>query len=149
MPERRDRYSDDQSTGGRENGVFVVHEDGTMAADIHMSERGVFADVGDEAEAGDVLGLVGTSGTARNDPHLHVEIFEGRGDGLQWCKTLPVDCRNAKGPSTSTVASPRAMTKPPTARSERRGADDQSVRTTTTSWPWGSKSKRSGTLPST
>jgi murein DD-endopeptidase MepM/ murein hydrolase activator NlpD len=95
--ESRDWYGDDEAVGGHENGVFVLHDDGTMAAYLHMSEEGVFADVGDEVEAGEVIGLVGTSGTAPSNPHLHFEVFEGQDEGSQWYKTLPVNFRNAKG----------------------------------------------------
>ena len=95
--EIRDQYGDDEPVGGRENGVFVVHDDGTMAVYLHMSEDGVLVDVGDRVEAGDVIGLVGTSGTSPSNPHLHFEVFEGQGEGSQWYKTLPVNFRNAKG----------------------------------------------------
>lgn len=97
VTESRDQYRDDEAVGGHENGVFVVHDDGTMAAYLHMSEEGVFVDVGDEVEAGDVIGLVGTSGTSPNNPHLHFEVFEGQGERSQWYKTLPVNFRNARG----------------------------------------------------
>jgi murein DD-endopeptidase MepM/ murein hydrolase activator NlpD len=97
VSERRDQYSDDDRRGGHENGVFVVHDDGTMAAYLHMREEGVLVDVGDEVAAGDVIGFVGTSGTAPDNPHLHFEVFEGQGEGSQWYKTLPVNFRNAKG----------------------------------------------------
>jgi len=97
VTESRDQYSDDEAVGGHENGVFVVHDDGTMAAYLHMSEEGVLVDVGDEVKPGDVIGFVGTSGTSPNNPHLHFEVFEGQGEGSQWYKTLPVNFRNAKG----------------------------------------------------
>ena len=74
--EMRDQYSDDDRTGGHENGVFVLHEDGTMAAYLHFTEAGVFVEVGDEVVAGEVLGLVGTSGTSPTNPHLHFEVWE-------------------------------------------------------------------------
>jgi murein DD-endopeptidase MepM/ murein hydrolase activator NlpD len=97
VTESRDQYRDDEAVGGHENGVFVVHDDGTMAAYLHMSEEGVFVEVGDEVKAGDVIGLVGTSGTSPDNPHLHFEVFEGQGERSQWYKTLPVNFRNAKG----------------------------------------------------
>ena len=97
VTETRDQYRDDEAVGGHENGVFVVHDDGTMAAYLHMSEEGVLVDVGDEVRAGDVIGFVGTSGTSPNNPHLHFEVFEGQGEGSQWYRTLPVNFRNAKG----------------------------------------------------
>jgi murein DD-endopeptidase MepM/ murein hydrolase activator NlpD len=94
--EARDQYSDDDRTGGHENGAFVLHDDGTMASYLHMSEDGVFVAVGDEVETGQVIGLVGTTGTSV--PHLHFEVFEGQGDGTQWYRTLPVSFANAHEP---------------------------------------------------
>lgn len=76
VTEIRDQYSDDDRAGGHENGLFVLHDDGTIAMYLHMSEDGVLVDVGDEVTTGDVIGLVGTTGTAV--PHLHFEVFEGR-----------------------------------------------------------------------
>lgn len=99
VTEVRDQYRDDEAVGGHENGVYIVHNDGTMAAYLHMSKDGVLVDVGDEVAAGDALGLVGTSGTAPDNPHLHFEVFEGQGtERSQWYKTLPVNFRNADGP---------------------------------------------------
>jgi murein DD-endopeptidase MepM/ murein hydrolase activator NlpD len=92
VTEARYRYSDDDRTGGHENGVFVLHEDGTMASYLHMSEDGVFVEVGDEVTSGQVIGLVGTTGTAV--PHLHFEVFEGQGEGTQWYRTVPVSFAN-------------------------------------------------------
>ena len=36
--EIRDQYSDDDRTGGHENGVFALHDDGTMAMYLHRGE---------------------------------------------------------------------------------------------------------------
>jgi murein DD-endopeptidase MepM/ murein hydrolase activator NlpD len=94
--EMRDQYSDDDRTGGHKNGVFVLHDDGTMASYLHMSEEGVFVAVGDEVEIGQVLGLVGTTGT--DVTHLHFEVFEGQGEGTQWYRTVPVSFANAHEP---------------------------------------------------
>ena len=96
VTEIRDQYRDDDRSGGHENGVFVLHDDGTMALYLHMSEDGVLAAVGDEVATGQVIGLVGTTGTAT--PHLHFEVFEGQGEGTQWYRTLPVSFRNATEP---------------------------------------------------
>ena len=92
VTEIRDQYRDDDRTGGHENGVFVLHEDGTMALYLHMSEDGVLVEVGDEVETGQVIGLVGTTGTAV--PHLHFEVFEGQGEGTRWYRTVPVSFAN-------------------------------------------------------
>ena len=96
VTEIRDQYRDDDRTGGHENGVYVLHDDKTMAAYLHMSEGGVLVEVGDEVDTGDVIGLVGTTGTPI--PHLHFEVYEGQDDGTQWYKTLPVSFANAKAP---------------------------------------------------
>ena len=69
-------------TGGHENGVFVLHEDGTMALYLHMSEDDVLVEVGEPRSTRSVIGLVGTTGTAV--PHLHFEVFEGQGEGTQY-----------------------------------------------------------------
>lgn len=96
VTEIRDQYSDDDRTGGHENGVFVLHDDATMALYLHMREGGVLVAVGDDVARGDVIGLVGTTGTSV--PHLHFEVFEGQGEGTQWYRTLPVSFANARDP---------------------------------------------------
>lgn len=96
VTEIRDHYRDDDPTGGHENGAYVLHEDGTMALYLHMSEDGVLVDVGDEVRTGEVIGLVGTTGTSV--PHLHFEVFEGQDDGTQWYRTIPVSFANARTP---------------------------------------------------
>lgn len=96
VTEIRDQYSDDDRTGGHENGVFVLHSDGTMASYLHLGEDGVLVDVGDEVATGEVIGLVGTTGTSV--PHLHFEVFEGQGEGTQWYRTIPVSFANAQDP---------------------------------------------------
>ncbi len=96
ITEIRDQYRDDDRTGGHENGVFILHDDGTMAMYLHMSNDGVLATVGDTVTTGQIIGLVGTTGTAV--PHLHFEVFEGQGQGTQWYRTLPVSFHNAPQP---------------------------------------------------
>ena len=96
VTEIRDEYADDDPTGGHENGVFVLHDDGTMAMYLHLAEDGVLVDVDETVTLGQVIGSVGTTGTSV--PHLHFEVFEGQGDGTQWYRTLPVSFRNATQP---------------------------------------------------
>ena len=96
VTEIRDQYRDDDRSGGHENGVFVLHDDGTMAMYLHMSEDGVLVNVGDTVTTGQLIGLVGTTGTAV--PHLHFEVFEGQGEGTQWYRTLPISFKNVPGP---------------------------------------------------
>lgn len=51
--------------------VVVAHEDGKASLYAHQSQR--LVKVGDLVEAGDILGLVGSTGDSTG-PHLHVEI---------------------------------------------------------------------------
>ena len=76
--------------------MFVLHDDGTMASYLHLSEDGVLVAVGDEVETGQAIGLVGTTGTSV--PPLHFEVFEGQGEGTQWYRTVPVSLANAHEP---------------------------------------------------
>lgn len=96
VTETRSQYSDDDPTGGHENGVFVLHDDGTMAMYLHLSEDGVFVEVGDSVTTGQVIGLIGTTGTSI--PHLHFELFEGQRERSQWYRTIPVSFANAAEP---------------------------------------------------
>lgn len=96
VTETRDQYSDSDRSGGHENGVFILHDDGTLASYLHMSEDGVFVSVGDEIETGQLIGLVGTTGTSI--PHVHFEVFEGQGEGTQWYRTVPVSFSNVREP---------------------------------------------------
>lgn len=96
VTEIRTEYRDEDTNGGHENGVYILHEDATMAAYLHLRNGGVFVDVGDEITVGQVIGEVGTTGTSPHNPHLHFEVWEGQ--GVQWYQTLPVNFRNAQGP---------------------------------------------------
>ena len=96
VTEIRTEYRDEDPAGGHENGVYILHDDGTMAAYLHLRHGGVFVDVGDEIAVGQVVGEVGTTGTSQQNPHLHFEVWEGQ--GVQWYQSLPVNFRNAEGP---------------------------------------------------
>lgn len=96
VSETRSQYRDDDPTGGHENCVFVLHDDDTMAMYLHLSEDGVLVEVGDTVTTGQVIGLVGTTGTST--PHLHFEVYEGQREKGQWYRTLPVSFANATAP---------------------------------------------------
>ncbi|MBB5867843.1 murein DD-endopeptidase MepM/ murein hydrolase activator NlpD [Allocatelliglobosispora scoriae] len=55
------------------NQVWLQHPDGTMTWYTHMQQGSVTVAKGDTVEAGQVLGLLGTSGNS-SAPHIHIEV---------------------------------------------------------------------------
>jgi len=70
----RERYVDGDNVFGRENYVFVQHDDGTMARYIHLTNNGALVDVGDFVRQGDVIALSGNTGNSTG-PHLHFDVI--------------------------------------------------------------------------
>lgn len=61
---------------GSWNAVFVRHDDGSVAWYGHMKSGSVTAKgLGDLVEAGEYLGLIGSSGSSTG-PHLHFEVYD-------------------------------------------------------------------------
>ncbi|MFQ5652593.1 MAG: peptidoglycan DD-metalloendopeptidase family protein [bacterium] len=60
------------------NFVTVRHADGTFALYCHFRKNAVTVEVGETVQAGQVLGLTGSSGNS-TDAHLHLELFERLG----------------------------------------------------------------------
>lgn len=61
---------------GSWNAVFVRHDDGSIAWYGHMKNGSVTAKgLGDLVEAGEYLGLIGSSGSSTG-PHLHFEVYD-------------------------------------------------------------------------
>jgi murein DD-endopeptidase MepM/ murein hydrolase activator NlpD len=70
-----DGYGDggfEESNRDEGNGVFVLHEDGTLATYGHLS-AGIKVRAGDAVAEGDSLGLSGNSGYTKG-PHLHFQV---------------------------------------------------------------------------
>ncbi len=66
----------DFGNSSRINAVFVLQDDGLTAWYLHMKQGSVTrAPVGSRVEAGDYLGLVGSSGPS-STPHLHFELTD-------------------------------------------------------------------------
>ncbi len=63
----------------KNNEVRIEHADGTVTVYAHLATSSVVVGVHDEVECGDILGLVGSSGTSLA-PHLHFEVLDA--DGL-------------------------------------------------------------------
>jgi hypothetical protein len=90
------------------NYVIVEHEGGYRTLYWHMKTDSVAVAVGDPVEAGDALGLIGSSGYS-SAPHLHFELQAPSGEAIDpyagehsqpetwWCEQgdpdgLPGDC---------------------------------------------------------
>jgi murein DD-endopeptidase MepM/ murein hydrolase activator NlpD len=85
-----ERYEDANRRSGQENYVNVEHEDGTIAAYVHLTRDGALVDVGERVEQGQPLGLSGDTGSS-SEPHLHFHVQACRG-----CATVPVTFRNTR-----------------------------------------------------
>lgn len=84
------------------NSVILVHDYGMRTWYWHMKTDSVAVNEGDEVRRGDVLGLVGSSGTS-SFPHLHFEVVDPNGisvdpyvdpDGPEeswWCDQGPIE----------------------------------------------------------
>ena len=58
------------------NAVYVRHEDGSIAWYGHLKKQSLISkNIGDSVEAGEYLGLVGSSGSSTG-PHLHFELHD-------------------------------------------------------------------------
>lgn len=83
-------------SGGKENIVFVQHDDGTIMSYAHLTTNGALVSTGDRIEQGQPIGLSGNSGCS-SGPHLHVSLHRGP-DDLGRKGSLPFNYRNAEGP---------------------------------------------------
>ena len=63
----------------RANYVIIEHETGHKTLYWHMKKDSVAVVIGEEVFAGDVLGLVGSSGKS-SQPHLHFEVKSPSGE---------------------------------------------------------------------
>ena len=91
--------SPDNGQGTDHNHIFIEHSDGTVGFYAHLMQNGVFVDVGNNVEQGDVIALAGHSGTP-DIVHLHFGVYnywpaeEGYDQAINFSNTSgPVDCR--------------------------------------------------------
>ena len=70
------------------NYIYILHDDGTMAAYVHLQENGALVIQGATVNQGDPIALSGNSGT--ETPHLHFQVYS-RVDS--W-RTLPITFSN-------------------------------------------------------
>lgn len=66
-------YPDDRCNYGKGNYLKIVHDDGTSATYMHFKYDTIVVNVGDRVEAGDKLGIMGSSGLSTGQ-HLHFQV---------------------------------------------------------------------------
>jgi murein DD-endopeptidase MepM/ murein hydrolase activator NlpD len=57
------------------NNIAVMHEDGTFGNYLHLKKDGVAVRVGQNVEAGELIGYSGNTGFS-TEPHLHFHVYE-------------------------------------------------------------------------
>lgn len=84
----------DSSEGGGDkkyewdaNYILIKHNDGTLGHYVHLKKDGVTVKLGQEVEAGQLIGFSGNTGHSTG-PHLHFAVFKAH-DGKQR-QTIPI-----------------------------------------------------------
>ena len=86
------RYEDANRIPGKENYVFVEHDDGSVARYFHLTKDGALVAAGQVVQAGDLVGLSGDTGFS-DRPHLHFDVVP-RFCEARTCTTLPITFSN-------------------------------------------------------
>lgn len=82
-----DEGGPDEKFGPMANVVRIVHDDGTLAAYLHLMRGTMRVRPGQRVQAGTVLAMSGNSGQS-SGPHLHFEVSRLRSSGPD--ETVPV-----------------------------------------------------------
>lgn len=83
-------------SGGKENWVFVLHDDGTVMQYVHLQQDGIKVSKGQMVSQGELLGISGNSGCS-SGPHTHIALFRNR-TNYDRQSTIPFNYKNANGP---------------------------------------------------
>ncbi len=73
LRESSDRGGTDPGDRGRENYIWIRHDDGTLAQYQHLQKDGVLVERGDRVEAGQLIARSGNTGYS-TEPHLHFHV---------------------------------------------------------------------------
>jgi murein DD-endopeptidase MepM/ murein hydrolase activator NlpD len=81
---------------GKDNFLYVLHDDGTSALYGHFTHDGVVVEAGSRVEQGMTVGFSGNTGNTSNKPHLHLSVFGCNPIvlGSANCPTAPFTFRN-------------------------------------------------------
>lgn len=95
----RENFFDGDNVFGRENYIFVQHDDGTMARYIHLTNNGALLEAGDFALRGNVIARSGNTGNSTG-PHLHFDVVASNAVPPDYSlnpssQTIPLNFRNA------------------------------------------------------
>lgn len=71
--EKYNRGGPSKEMGKYGNKIEVLHEDGSIAAYVHLRQWGAEVEVGQEVQVGDFLGYSGNTGRSTG-PHLHFDV---------------------------------------------------------------------------
>jgi murein DD-endopeptidase MepM/ murein hydrolase activator NlpD len=85
-----ERFVDATRRPGEENYVNVLHDDGSIAAYVHLTQGGALVTVGDVVSRGDLIGVSGDTG-ASTQPHLHFHVQRCSG-----CETVALVFLNTR-----------------------------------------------------
>lgn len=72
------------------NSLAILHDDGSIAAYLHLMKNGILVQIGDRVEQGQLIAKSGASGFVTGS-HLHFEVRRSREDR----QTIPVTFRNS------------------------------------------------------
>jgi hypothetical protein len=95
------RVKEDSRVGGpsmayadRGNAIMVAHADGSFGNYVHLRYRGAEVEVGDEIDAGQLIGYSGNTGVS-SGPHLHFDVRLPQANGRM--QSIPFLFRGADG----------------------------------------------------
>ncbi len=84
------KYRENNHIPGHENYLIIQHDNGTISGYYHLTQDGIYVQVGDEVFQGDIVARSGNTGDS-SEPHLHFEVAL-----CEDCETLPVNFKNTR-----------------------------------------------------